>query len=338
MLDRKELTIVVSRKSVFLWASQKTEMTTTPERILVIGSNGQIGSELVLSLRQIYGVNNVIASDINPSRLEQDGPFQLLNVLDKEDLGYVVSKYKISQVYLLAAFLSATAEKYPLAGWKLNMEGLLNVLELAKEKKIRKVYWPSSIAAFGPTTPKDNTPQNCVMDPSTVYGISKQAGERWCEYYYNKFDVDVRGLRYPGLLSYKSLPGGGTTDYAIHIFHEARQHKSYTSFLSENTTLPMMYMPDAIKATIGIMESPAEKIKIRSSYNLAGCSFAPHEIAAEIKTYIPDFTIKYQPDFRQAIADSWPRSIDDSAARADWGWKHEFGLKEMVKDMLENIR
>ena len=308
------------------------------EKIMVIGANGQIGTELVLELRRIHGPDNVVASDINPSRIEHDGPFQLLNVLDRQDMEYVFRKHNVKQVYLLAAYLSATAEKYPEAAWKLNMEGLLNVLELAREKKIAKVYWPSSIAAFGPTTPKDHTPQNCVMDPSTVYGISKQAGERWCEYYFKKFDVDVRSLRYPGLLSYKSLPGGGTTDYAIHIFHEARKSNHYTCFLSEDTTLPMMYMPDAIKATIGIMQAPAADVKIRSSYNLAGISFSPKEIANEIKKHLPGFAIDYKPDFRQQIADSWPRSIDDSQATADWAWKHEYGLEEMVKDMLENIR
>lgn len=308
------------------------------ENILVIGSNGQIGSELVFGLREIYGNDHVVATDINHSPYEQNGPFELLNVLHKEDLFDIISKYKITQVYLLAAFLSATAEKYPLEAWKLNMDGLLNILELAKEKKIQKVYWPSSIAAFGPTTPKQNTPQDCIMDPSTVYGFSKQAGERWCEWYFRKYNVDVRSLRYPGLISYKALPGGGTTDYAIHIFHEARKSNSYTCFLSENTELPMMYMPDAIKATLQIMEAPSELVKIRSSYNLGAFSFSPKQIAQEIQKHLPGFTIDYAPDFRQQIADSWPQSIDDSTARRDWNWKHQFGLSEMVTDMLLHIK
>jgi nucleoside-diphosphate-sugar epimerase len=310
------------------------------EKILVIGSSGQIGTELVENLRNIYGSSNVIASDIalpTNDTLEK-GPFEQLDVLDKAKLHEIVSRNGVTQIYLLAALLSATAEKNPAFGWKLNMESLFHVLDLAKEGKIKKVYWPSSIAVFGPTTLKYNTPQYSIAEPTTVYGISKLAGERWCEYYNQKFGVDVRGLRYPGLIGYKSAPGGGTTDYAVDIFYKAIKEGTYECFLSEDTALPMMYMADAIKATIDIMEAPAEKIKIRSSYNLCAMSFSPKEIAAEIKKHIPDFTITYKPDFRQAIADSWPQSIDDNYARKDWGWKHQFGLEEMVEDMLKNLR
>lgn len=308
-------------------------------KILVIGSGGQIGTELLISLRQIYGDGNVVASDIK-APTPQDlalGPYEELNVLDKNKLYEIIHKYAIEQVYLLAALLSATAEKNPSFAWELNMNSLFYVLDLAKEGKIKKVYWPSSIAVFGPTTPRQNTPQFTIMEPNTVYGISKLAGERWCEYYFNKYNVDVRSIRYPGLIGYKSAPGGGTTDYAVHIFHEARKNKQYECFLSENTALPMMYMPDAIRATIELMEAPAEKIKIRSSYNLSAMSFTPKEIAAEIQKHIPDFSISYKPDFRQQIADSWPQSIDDSRARADWGWKNQYNLQDMVVDMLKNI-
>jgi nucleoside-diphosphate-sugar epimerase len=310
------------------------------EKILVIGSLGQIGTELVEKLREMYGSENVVASDINlPSQeVLELGPFEQLNVLDKEKLHEIVSKHGITQIYLLAALLSATAEKNPAFGWQLNMESLFHVLDLAKEGKIKKVYWPSSIAVFGPSTPRLNTPQFTVAEPTTVYGISKLAGERWCEYYHQKFGVDVRGLRYPGLIGYKSAPGGGTTDYAVDIFHKAIKEGAYECFLSENTALPMMYMSDAIKATVDIMEAPAEKVKIRSSYNLSAMSFSPKEIAEEIQKHIPDFTISYKPDFRQAIADSWPMSIDDSQAREHWGWKHQYGLKEMVGDMLKNLQ
>jgi nucleoside-diphosphate-sugar epimerase len=280
----------------------------------------------------------VVVSDINPSEAFANNPFEKLDVLDKEGLLNCVKKHSISQIYLLAALLSATAEKNPLFAWKLNMEGLFNVLDLAKEKYISKVYWPSSIAAFGPNTPKENTPQYTIMEPSTVYGISKQAGERWCEYYFNKFNVDVRSLRYPGLIGWKSAPGGGTTDYAVHIFHEALKKGTYECFLSENTTLPMMHMTDAIKATIDIMHAPAEQIKIRSSYNLAGISFSPKELTAEIQKHIPNFTISYNIDFRQQIADSWPKSIDDSNSTKDWGCKQHFNLNFFVEDMLLNLR
>ncbi len=307
------------------------------DKILVIGSSGQIGTELVEELRKLKGIDNVIAADIKPPQVPQDGPFEQLDVLDKDQLLSIVKKYGINQIYLLAALLSATAEKHPEFGWELNMNSLFNILNLAKEGLIKKVYWPSSIAVFGPTTPKQNTPQHTIMEPTTVYGISKLAGERWCEYYYNKYGVDVRSLRYPGLIGYKSLPGGGTTDYAVDIFHQALNTGTYTCFLSESRTLPMMYMPDAIRATISIMEAPAEKIKIRSSYNLAGISFSPREIASEIEKNIPDFTISYQPDERDLIAQSWPESIDDSAAQTDWGWKKEYDLTKMAQDMLYQL-
>ncbi|MES2836256.1 MAG: NAD-dependent epimerase/dehydratase family protein [Bacteroidota bacterium] len=311
------------------------------DKILVIGSGGQIGSELVDNLRKIHGVANVIASDIKEiagAELDKIAPYESLNVLDKNKLFEIVKKHNISQVYLLAALLSATAEKNPMFAWDLNMNGLFNVLDLAKEKHIQKVYWPSSIAVFGPTTPRINTPQYTVMEPNTVYGISKQAGERWCEYYFNKYQVDVRSLRYPGLIGYKSAPGGGTTDYAVHIFHEALKTSKYTCFLSEDTALPMMYMEDAINATISIMNADAEKIKIRSSYNLAGISFTPKQLASEIKKHIPNFEIAYQPDFRQQIADSWPASINDSYANNDWGWVNKFSFEAMTEDMLKNLK
>jgi nucleoside-diphosphate-sugar epimerase len=310
------------------------------DMILVIGSSGQIGTELVEELRRVYGSSNVIASDINKpaTNLQEEGPFEVLNVLDKQRIVEIIEKYKVTQVYLLAALLSATAEKNPAFGWELNMVGLFNILDLAKEGKIKKVYWPSSIAVFGPTTPRQNTPQHTITEPTTVYGISKFAGERWCEYYFQKYGVDVRGLRYPGLIGYKSAPGGGTTDYAVHIFHEALKSGSYECFLKENTVLPMMYMPDAIRATIGIMEAPSEKVKIRSSYNVAGMSFSPAEIAQEIKKSIPEFTISYKPDFRQQIADSWPESINDQSARIDWGWANDFDLSKMCEEMIKNLK
>lgn len=309
------------------------------DTILVIGSSGQIGTELVMELRARYGSSNVIASDLKPGSAEvmESGPFETLDALDKDAIYAVVKKHKVTQVYLLAALLSATAEKNPMFAWKLNMESLFHVLEMGREKLIQKIYWPSSIAVFGPTTPRENTPQYTVIEPTTVYGISKQAGERWCEWYFNKYGVDTRSLRYPGLIGWKSAPGGGTTDYAVHIFHEALKHNSYECFLSENTMLPMMYMPDAIRATISIMEAPAENIKIRGAYNLAGMSFSPKEIAAEVAKHSPGFTITYKPDFRQQIADSWPGSIDDSAARKDWGWKPEFDLAKMTSDMFINL-
>jgi nucleoside-diphosphate-sugar epimerase len=310
----------------------------TSEKILVIGSSGQIGTELVQNLREIYGIDSVIASDVKVTEQAKEGPFEVIDVMDAQGLLTIVKRHNISQIYLLAALLSATAEKMPKFAWDLNMQGLFNVLDLAKEKIIRQVYWPSSIAVFGPNTPKVNTPQYTIMEPSTVYGISKQAGERWCEYYFKKFSVDVRSLRYPGLIGWKSAPGGGTTDYAVHIFHEALSKGSYECFLSENTVLPMMYMPDAIKATIGIMQADAEKIKIRSSYNLSGFSFSPKELAEEIRKYIPGFRISYAPDSRQQIADSWPQSIDSQEAKKDWNWQPEFDLGRMTADMIKNLK
>jgi nucleoside-diphosphate-sugar epimerase len=309
------------------------------ETILVIGANGQIGSELVEALRKNYGDKNVIATDIKSAASDalHNGPFYQLDVLDMQKVNEIIKKYNVKQVYLLAALLSATAEQKIKSAWRLNMEGLLGLLDIAKEEKL-KLFWPSSIAVFGPTTPKQNTPQHTVTEPSTVYGISKLAGERWCEYYFQRFGVDVRSLRYPGLIGYKSEPGGGTTDYAVHIFHEALKTKKYESFLSENTCLPMMYMHDALQATINLMEADSGKIRVRSSYNVAAISFTPAELAAELKKHIPDFKISYKPDVRQQYADSWPASIDDSAARKDWGWKHEFDLKKMTEDMLHHIQ
>ena len=308
----------------------------TAEKILVIGSSGQIGTELIQKLQEIYGTGSVIASDIKKPN-QYDGIFEELDVLDEKRLVEVISKYKVSQVYLLAAILSATAEKNSQFAWKLNMNSLLNVLELAKEKKIKKVFWPSSIAVFGPSTLKENVPQITVMDPTTVYGISKLAGEMWCEYYFLNYGVDVRSVRYPGLISYKSPPGGGTTDYAIDIFCQAIERGSYECYLSENTVLPMMYMPDALRAALELMESVEKNVKIRSAYNISAISFSPKEIVSEIKKHLSRFSIQYKPDFRQKIADSWPKSIDDSQARKDWKWKHNYSLKDMTTDMLANL-
>jgi len=310
------------------------------DTVLVIGASGQIGTELVMNLRSIYGEAHVVASDIKSAAQEvmETGPFEQLDIMDEGRLHEIVDQHKVTQIYLLAALLSATAEKNIELGWNLNMRSLSHVLDLARHGKIKKVYWPSSIAVFGPTTPSVNTPQYTVMEPNTVYGISKQAGERWCEYYNQKFGVDVRSIRYPGLISWKAQPGGGTTDYAIHIFHEAIKYGRYESFLSEETTLPMMYMPDAIRATLELMEAPAEKIKIRSSYNVAGTSFNPVEIAAEVKKHIPQFEMTYKSDERQAIANSWPQSIDDTLAREHWGWKHEYDLATTAEDMMTNLK
>ncbi len=312
-------------------------MYNKEDKILIIGAGGQIGIELVQELSIHYGSSNVIAADVKPIPALELNPFEKLDVLDKDALLNCVKKHGISHVYLLAALLSATGEQNPMFAWKLNMEGLFNVLDLAKEKHIAKVYWPSSIAVFGPTTPRVNTPQYTVMEPSTVYGISKQAGERWCEWYFNKYGVDVRSLRYPGLIGWKSAPGGGTTDYAVHIFHQALKTKSYECFLKENTALPMMHMEDAIRATIEIMHAPAEDIKIRGSYNLAGISFTPAEIAVEIQKHIPDFKISYNPDFRQAIADSWPQSINEDSAKKDWNWTSKYSLSTLTQNMLTNL-
>lgn len=311
-------------------------MTT---KILIIGACGQIGTELTQRLRTIYGVENVIASDIRKMNTDvvNSGPFEVINALDYNQIQHLVEIHEITDVYLMAALLSATAEKNPAFAWDLNMNSLFHVLNLAKAKKIKKIFWPSSIAVFGPTTPKENTPQYTIMEPSTVYGISKQSGERWCEYYNRVFGVDVRSIRYPGLISWSSPPGGGTTDYAVDIFHKALADGKYECFLSSETKMPMMYMDDAIKATINIMQADADNIKIRSSYNLAAMSFTPAEIAAEIKKHIPNFTITYVPDSRQQIADSWPASIDDSFARQDWGWQHQFDIENMTTEMLENL-
>ena len=308
-------------------------------RILIIGACGQIGTELTLKLREIHGNDQVVASDIREGaeELMQSGPFEILNATDEAHIKEIVEKYKVKEVYLMAAMLSATAEKAPMKAWDLNMDSLFHILNLAKDGKIDKIFWPSSIAVFGPSTPKDDTPQTTIMEPTTVYGISKQTGERWCEYYFRKFGVDVRSIRYPGIISYKTLPGGGTTDYAIEIFHEAIKNSEYTSFLAKDAALPMMYMDDAIKATVDIMEAPAEKIKVRSSYNLAAISFTPEILAEEIKKHIKDFEISYEPDFRQNIAESWPSSIDDSSAREDWGWTHDFDLDRMTTTMLDGV-
>jgi len=307
------------------------------KKSLVIGANGQIGSDLVLGLANRLGAENVIASDIREGN-HGEVQFEILDILDAEKLKQIIEKNNVGTVYLLAALLSATAEQNPMFAWKLNMEGLFNVLDLAKYKIIDKVFWPSSIAVFGPTTPRDNTPQTTVMEPTTVYGISKQAGERWCEYYHNKYGVDVRSIRYPGLISYKAEPGGGTTDYAVAIYYKALQEGKYQCYLQNDTYLPMMYMEDAIKATIDLMHTEEDKIKIRASYNLAGISFSPMEIAEEIKKHIPDFSISYTPDFRQAIANSWPKSIDDSRAQEDWGWKEKYDLTSMTEEMLKGLK
>jgi len=307
--------------------------------VLVIGASGQLGTELVMALREQYGNQNVVAADLKTAsnEVKESGPFELLDVMDRERLQQLVVQYNIGQVYLLAALLSATAEQKVMPAWNLNTYGLFYVLELAKEGLIDKVYWPSSIAVFGPNTPKLNTAQSTITEPSTVYGISKLAGERWCAYYNKRYGVDVRSLRYPGLIGYKGNPGGGTTDYAVDIFHKAVSGLPYECFLSKDTRLPMMYMPDAIRATINLMEAPEEQIKIRSSYNLSAFSFTPEELAMEIRKHIPDFSITYNPDFRQEIADGWPSSIDDSIAASDWGWKNEFTLETMTSDMLHHL-
>jgi len=307
--------------------------------ILIIGACGQIGTELTHALREKHGAEKVVASDIREGDeyLMNSGPFEILDATDFDAMEEIVAYWEIDEVYLMAAMLSATAEKFPMRAWNLNMNSLFNVLKLGKEKKIDKIFWPSSIAVFGPNTPKDNTAQNTIMEPSTVYGISKQSGERWCEYYHQKFGVDVRSVRYPGLISWKTMPGGGTTDYAVEVYHKALSEGNYTCFLKPDTELPMMFMDDAIRATLSIMESDAEKVKVRSSYNLAAMSFTPAKMAKRIQRQLPDFKMEYVPDFRQAIADSWPGSIDDSAAREDWGWKAEFDLEKTTAEMLKNL-
>lgn len=309
-------------------------------KILIIGACGQIGTELTQKLRSIYGNDNVIASDIRKlnNDIVNNGIFEVVNALDYNQIEHLIEQYQITDVYLMAALLSATAEKNPAFAWDLNMNSLFHVLNLAKAKKIKKIFWPSSIAVFGPTTPRYNTPQYTIMEPTTVYGISKQTGERWCEYYHHIYGVDVRSIRYPGLISWSTEPGGGTTDYAVDIYHKALKNGKYECFLSEQTALPMMYMDDAIRATIEIMQASSEQIKIRSSYNLSGVSFTPAEIAAEIKKHIPQFTISYKPDFRQKIADSWPASIDDNCARVDWNWKHQYDLASMTEEMLVHLK
>nr|XP_027235126.1 uncharacterized protein LOC113826433 [Penaeus vannamei] len=307
------------------------------KKSMVIGANGQIGTDLVNGLARKLGSENVIATDIREGD-HGEVQFELLDILDGDKLKELIEKHNVGTVYLLAALLSAVAEQKPMAAWKLNMEGLFNVLELAKDKVIDKIFWPSSIAVFGPSTPRENTPQVTVMEPTTVYGISKLAGERWCEYYHDKYGVDVRSIRYPGLISYKAEPGGGTTDYAVAIYYKALQDGKYESYLSKDTYLPMMYMEDAIKATIDLMHVDSEKIKIRSSYNLAGISFSPVEIAEELAKHIPEFKISYSPDFRQAIADSWPKSVDDTKANEDWGWKNTYNLSSMTEVMLKGLK
>jgi len=310
------------------------------EKILVIGAAGQIGSELTLALRKVYGDSNVYATDIKdaPKDIKKSGPFQLLDVMDDKRLIHFVIRYKITQIYLLAAVLSGNAERLPLQAWDINMRSLLNILDLAREVGIKKIFWPSSIAVFGLTTPKVDTPQLTIMEPNTVYGISKLAGERWCEYYFNKFKLDVRSIRYPGLISYKTEAGGGTTDYAVEIFYDAIESGKYECFLKPETKLPMMFMPDAIRATIELMEAEESKLSIHSSYNINGITFDPDQLSAEIKKHIKDFQITYKPDFRQSIAESWPQSIDDSVARNDWGWKHEYDLTKMTDIMLKEVK
>lgn len=310
------------------------------EKILIIGAGGQIGVELALALRKLYGTDNVVATDIKEAHplLKDSGPYEILNVMDSKGTFDLVKREGITQIYLLAALLSATGEKAPHKAWEINMQSLLHTLDLGVQEKLTKIYWPSSIAVFGPTTPNENTPQKTIIEPRTVYGVSKYAGELWCQYYQQRWGLDVRSLRYPGLISWKSEPGGGTTDYAVEIYHEALKNQKYTSFLKEDTYLPMMYMDDAIRGTIELMEAPTEKLKTRMAYNLGAMSFSPKEIAASIQKHIPDFTIDYNPDFRQAIADGWPKSIDDTDARNDWGWKNEFDLDKMTADMLANLK
>ena len=312
------------------------------EKILVIGANGQIGTELVTALRQIHGAECVIASDISGANYairNTSGPYEFANVMDKDNLHHIFDKHRPNQVYLLAAILSAVGEQKPRIAWDLNMTGLLHVLDFSVEFKVEKVFFPSSIAIFGPNSPQYHTPQYCVMDPNTVYGFSKLAGERWCEYYFNKYGLDVRSLRYPGLIGWRANPGGGTTDYAVHIFHEALKKGRYECFLSADTQLPMMYMDDAIRATITLMNTSSEKLSIRAGYNLAGVSFTPEQLAGEIKKHIPEFEISYaNNDPRQAIADSWPKSIDDGYAIRDWDWQLEYDLQKIVEDMLVNLK
>jgi len=309
------------------------------KRILIIGASGQVGTELTENLRQSYGTDAVVATDVTPNAaLSAKGPYEILNVLDASRLEEIVRKYEVDTIYHLAALLSATGEQNPDLAWDLNCNGLLNVLNLMRDLKLKRLFWPSTIAVFGPHTPKINTPQYCIMDPNTMYGLTKLAGERLCEYYFHKYNVDVRSLRYPGLIGWKAAPGGGTTDYAVHIFYDALKSGSYTCFLKDDTALPMMHMDDAIKATVDLMHAPADTLSIRSSYNLSGMSFTPAQLCKEIQNHITGFTCAYAPDFRQAIADSWPQSIDDSVARKDWGWQPEYDLSALTRNMLENIQ
>ncbi|NVO33344.1 NAD-dependent epimerase/dehydratase family protein [Hymenobacter lapidiphilus] len=315
--------------------------TPSGDTILVIGAGGQLGLELTQELRRLYGASNVVAADVRQPKdaeLAQAGPFELLDVLDQPRLTEVMRRYKPAQVYHLAALLSATAEQQPKFGWRLNMDGLFNVLDASVELGVRQVYWPSSIAVFGPDTPRENTPQLTTMNPNTVYGISKLAGEQWGEWYFRKHGLDIRSLRYPGLIGYKSLPGGGTTDYAVDIYHKAVAGEAFECFLKEGTYLPMMYMPDALKATLDLMHAPADQLTVRSSYNLGAMSFSPAEIVASIRRHYPDFQVSYRPDQRQAIADSWPASIDDTQARRDWNWQPDFDLDKMTDDMLLHLK
>ena len=321
--------------------SSTSAATPAGDTILVIGAGGQLGFELTQELRRLYGASHVVAADVRaPQDAEtaQAGPFEQLDVLDKNRLTDVIRQYRPTQVYHLAALLSATAEKNPKLGWQLNMDGLFNVLDASVDLGVQQVYWPSSIAVFGPDTPRQHTPQLTTMNPNTVYGISKLAGEQWCEWYFRKHGLDIRSLRYPGLIGYKSLPGGGTTDYAVDIYHKAVAGEAYECFLAEDTYLPMMYMPDALKATLDLMHAPADRLQVRSSYNLGAMSFSPREITASIRRHYPDFEVTYRPDHRQAIADSWPASIDDTQARLDWNWQPEFTLDKMTDDMLLHLK
>lgn len=308
------------------------------KKILVTGAIGQIGSDLVSALKEKYGADNVVASDIRePENVEGFAPFEVLDVLDEKNIEDVVKKYEIDTIFHLAALLSAVGEKSPQACWKVNMDGLFNILEVARKFNLKKIICPSSIAAFGPTTPRDNTPQATILEPSTMYGVTKVAGELLCDYYVSKYGLDIRGIRYPGLISYKALPGGGTTDFAVDIFYKAIEHGKYECFVGPETTLPMMYMDDAINGTIQLAEAEFESLKHHSNFNFAGMSFSASQLADEIKKHIPEFEISYAPDFRQKIADSWPRSIDDEAAREEWGWKPQYDLAKMVEVMLVNI-
>jgi len=310
------------------------------KKVLIIGASGQIGTDLTLELRNRLGGDNVIATDIKLASEEimEGGPFENLDAMNADRLNEIIDKYKITEIYHLAAILSGNAEKNPKWAWDLNMNSLFNVLDIAKDKGIDKIFWPSSMGAFGPTTPEWDTPQITVMEPNTVYGISKLAGERWIEYYHEKYGMDIRSLRYPGLISWKTEAGGGTTDYAVEIFYEALKCGKYECFLAEDMALPMMYMNDAVEATIQLMDAPAEQVKVRSSYNLGGISFTPKELAEELKKYVPELEVSYKPDFRQQIAESWPRRISDEAAQKDWGWKQEYDLQRMVKEMTGHIR